>query len=89
MSFYTIMLCMTLHTAGRKIRMENFSVPGEGVDELRAIIDDISEGAEITPPEKLESDTEDEEDEYYDDKEDISDEPKSFGGFLTPNRRKN
>ena len=40
------------------------------------------------PPEKLESDTEDEEEEYYDDKEDISDEPKSFGGFLTPNRRK-
>ena len=26
LSFYTIMLCMTLHTAGRKIRMENFSV---------------------------------------------------------------
>ena len=89
----------------RKARMEAFkteipcfeditcvefsAITGEGVDELRAIIDDISEGAEITPPEKLESDTEDEEEEYYDDKEDISDEPKSFGGFLTPNRRKN
>lgn len=89
----------------RKARMEAFkteipcfeditcvefsAITGEGVDELRAIIDDISEGAEITPPEKLESDTEDEEEEYYDDKEDISDEPKSFGGFLTPNRGKN
>ena len=68
--------------------MEFSAITGEGVDELRAIIDDISEGAEIMPPEKLESDTEDEEEEYYDDKEDISDEPKSFGGFLTPNRRK-
>lgn len=69
--------------------VEFSAITGEGVDELRAIIDDISEGAEITPPGKLESDTEDEEEEYYDDKEDISDEPKSFGGFLTPNRRKN
>ena len=69
--------------------VEFSAITGEGVDELRAIIDDISEGAEITPPEKLESDTEDEEEEYYDDKKDISDEPKSFGGFLTPNRRKN
>lgn len=69
--------------------MEFSAITGEGVDELRAIIDDISEAAEITPPGKLESDTEDEEEEYYDDKEDISDEPKSFGGFLTPNRRKN
>ena len=92
-------------TKARKARMEAFkteipcfeditcvefsAITGEGVEELRAIIDDISEGAEITPPEKLESDTEDEEEEYYDDKEDISDEPKSFGGFLTPNRRKN
>lgn len=69
--------------------MEFSAVTGEGVDELRAIIDDISEGAEITPPEELESDPEDEEEEYFDDEEDIPDEPKAFGGFLTPNRRKN
>ena len=69
--------------------VEFSAVTGEGVDELRAIIDDISEGAEITPPEELESDPEDEEGEYYDDEEDIPDEPKAFGGFLTPNRRKN
>lgn len=97
-----------LKPMARKARMEAFrteipcfeditcvpfsTVTGEGVEEIRAIIEDISEGAEIIPPE--ERDETDLDGEFVSDAEigaeDINDDapPKPFSGFLTPNRRK-
>lgn len=58
------------------------TVTGEGVEEVRAIIEEIAEGAEIIPPEEC--------GEFDEDFEDGNDDtpPKPFSGFLTPNRRK-
>lgn len=101
-----------LKPMARKARMEAFrteipcfeditcvpfsTVTGEGVEEVRAIIEEISEGAEIIPPEEcgdtvcggdfdedIESGAEDCSEDGGDD-----DPPKPFSGFLTPNRKK-
>lgn len=91
----------------RKARMEAFkdeipcfdditcvefsAVTGEGVDELRKIIDDISEDAVITPQDELYSD-DDEYEAYGEEQKSEGSErniTKEFNGFLTPNRNKN
>lgn len=101
-----------LKPMARKARMEAFrteipcfeditcvpfsTVTGEGVEEVRAIIEEISEGAEIIPPEEC-GDTvcdEDFDDDIDSGAEDCSEDggddtpPKPFSGFLTPNRKK-
>lgn len=89
-----------LKPTARKLRMEAFrseipcfeditcvpfsTVTGEGVDEVRAIIEEISEGAEIILPEGNYSDSEED---YADETNEDSDE-MPFSGFLTPNRNK-
>ncbi|MDO4944641.1 MAG: ribosome biogenesis GTP-binding protein YihA/YsxC [Ruminococcus sp.] len=97
-----------LKPMARKVRMEAFrteipcfeditcvpfsTVTGEGVEEIRAIIEDISEGAESIPPE--ERDETDLDDDFVSKAEvgaeDVNDDipPKPFSGFLTPNGRK-
>lgn len=97
-----------LKPTARKARMEAFkteipcfeditcvpfsTVTGEGVEEVRAIIEEISEGAEIIPYEEYDDSAFDEDIESG--SEDCSEEgnddtpPKPFSGFLTPNRRK-
>ena len=71
--------------------IEFSAVTGEGVEELRDIIDEISEGAEIIPPEELEQ--ADVEESYDDicanDDEDMEEPQRGFTGFLTPRGRKN
>jgi len=97
-----------LKPTARKARMEAFrteipcfeditcvpfsTVTGEGVEDVRAIIEEIAEGAEIIPPEEC-GDTvcDGDFDEDIDSgSEDINDDtpPKPFSGFLTPNRIK-
>lgn len=89
-----------LKPTARKLRMEAFkaeipcfeditcvpfsTVTGEGVEEVRAIIEEISEGAEIIPPEEIYSVSEED---YADETSEDSDE-MPFSGFLTPNRNK-
>lgn len=70
--------------------IEFSAVTGEGVEELRELLDELTEGAEITP---VEAEPEEYDDEDFDEpEEDFEDEPEDsgnpFGGFLTPNRRK-
>lgn len=101
-----------LKPMARKARMEAFrteipcfeditcipfsTVTGEGVEEVRAIIEEISEGAEIIPPEECDDTVcdgdfdEDIESGAEDCSEDGGDDipPKPFSGFLTPNRKK-
>lgn len=99
-----------LKPMARKARMEAFKteipcfeditcvpfsvITGEGVDEIRGIIEDISQDAEITPPEELENAVQSDEevsdfydDDDYEDEQDNdsgNDEPQQ--GFLTPLR---
>ena len=70
--------------------IEFSTVTGEGVEELRELLDELTEGAEITP---VEAEPEEYDDDDFDEpEEDFEDEPEDsgnpFGGFLTPNRRK-
>ena len=72
--------------------IEFSAVTGEGVEELRELLDELTEDAEITPVEALREDTS-ELDDYDGDHEDDDsgdgeDSGNPFGGFLTPNRKK-
>jgi GTP-binding protein len=58
------------------------TVTGEGVEEVRGVIEEISEGAEIYDPE-----CDEEAAEYVEEAED-DDEDGDFTGFLTPNRKR-
>ena len=83
-----------LKPMARKARMEAFeteipcfqditcipfsTVTGEGVEEVRAILDELSEGAEIVEPETVKEEPEQSND----------DAEQEFTGFLTPRGRK-
>lgn len=67
--------------------VEFSAVTGEGVEELRAIIDEISEGAEIIPSEQ--ADDEEICDEILSDEDSETELRSGFNGFLTPRGRKN
>lgn len=78
--------------------VEFSAVTGEGVEELRELLDELTEGAEITPVEAFEDEDGGSEDydEGFEEPEEAVDEdfvePGSdnpFGGFLKPRGRKN
>ena len=78
--------------------VEVSAVTGEGVEELRELLDELTEGAEITPVEAFEDEDSGSEDsdEGFEEPEEAVDEdfvePDSdnpFGGFLKPRGRKN
>ena len=72
--------------------IEFSAVTGEGVTELRELLDELTEGAEITPAEASAEMSDDElddcdEEPEDDDSDDGEDSSNPFGGFLTPNRK--
>ena len=78
--------------------VEFSAVTGEGVEELRELLDELTEGAEITPVEAYEDEDggSEDSDEVFEEPEEAVDEdfvePDSdnpFGGFLKPRGRKN
>ncbi len=65
--------------------IEFSAVTGEGIEELRELLDELCEGAEITPPETADDDFEGETE--ADDGQQDAQNVNPFGGFLTPSRK--